>query len=129
MPLARLGLVIPAGAAERLVQTIGLPAARDMLLTGDAVDGVRAERIGLLSRVIDANQLEATTEQLVRVIAHNAPLSLQAMKRVLDRLAPKLSAEDHAELDTERLRISRSQDMREKLHAFFERRAPVFRGV
>ena len=51
------------------------------------------------------------------------------MKRVLDHLAPKLGPEDLAELDAERFRLSRSQDMREGLQAFFERRAPVFRGV
>lgn len=129
MPLAKLGLVIPAGAAERLVQAIGVSAARDMLLTGDAIDGVRAERIGLLSRIVDRNQLEATTEHVVRVLAQNAPLALRAMKQVLDRLGPRLSVADHAEFDAERLRLSRGDDMREGLQAFFERRPPVFRSV
>jgi enoyl-CoA hydratase/carnithine racemase len=129
MPLAKLGLVIPTYAAERLIQTIGLTAARDMLLSGDAIDGGRAERIGLLSRLSDEHDLESTTNALVQSISKNAPLSLRAMKRVLDGFAPRLSEEAQATLDAERLQISCSEDMREGLLAFFERRAPVFRGV
>ena len=86
MPLAKLGLVVPCEPAERLVAVAGKTAAADMLLTGDAIDGVRAERIGLLTRLVDADQLEAQTEAIVRRIAGNAPLSLRAMKAMLAAL-------------------------------------------
>jgi enoyl-CoA hydratase/carnithine racemase len=128
MPLAKIGLVIPAYAAERLVQTVGLTAARDLLLTGDAIDAQRAERIGLLSRLVDDNDLAATTDHVVQALAQNAPLALQAMKRILASLAPTLTAEQHATFDAERLQVSRSEDLREGLQAFFDRRPPVFRG-
>ena len=88
MPLAKLGLVLPCQAAERLVDMAGKTAAADMLLTGDPIDGVRAERIGLLTRLVDADQLEAQTEAIVRQIADNAPLSLRAMKAMLAALGP-----------------------------------------
>jgi enoyl-CoA hydratase/carnithine racemase len=129
MPLARLGLVIPTEPAERLVNIVGPARARDLLLTGDAVDGVEAERIGLLSRLVDAGQLVEKTEELVRRLAANAPLSLLAMKRLLDRLGHMLPPQERDAFETERLRIGGSEDMREGLRAFFERRAPVFRGV
>jgi enoyl-CoA hydratase/carnithine racemase len=128
MPLAKLGLVIPAYAAERLVQTVGLSAAREMLITGEAVDGVHAAHIGLLARVYDADQLEAAVEKTVASIAQNAPLSLRAMKRIINQLAARLDADARAALDAERHDVSRSEDLREGLNAFFERRAPVFRG-
>jgi enoyl-CoA hydratase len=129
MPLARLGLVLPGEPAERLVAIAGLTAASDMLFTGEGVDGVRAERIGLLSRLVEAEHLTARAEALARQIANNAPLSLRSMKSLLGRFGQRLSDADHAHFDAERIRISRSDDMREGLLAFFERRPPRFKGV
>jgi len=129
MPLAKLGLVLPCEPAERLVAVAGKTVAADMLLTGDPIDGVRAERVGLLTRLVDADQLEAQTEAIVRQIADNAPLSLRAMKAMLAALGSTFQPDDLERFDTERLAISRSQDMREGLQAFFERRAPRFTGA
>jgi len=129
MPLARLGLVLPCEAAERLVAVAGRTAATDMLLTGEPVGGVRAERIGLLTRLVDADRLSAETEGIVRMIADNAPLSLRAMKAMLSALGPTFGPGEIERFDKERLEISRSQDMREGLRAFFERRPPVFTGA
>lgn len=129
MPLAKLGLVLPCPAAERLVDMAGKTAAADMLLTGDPIDGVRAERIGLLTRLVDADQLEAQTDAIVRQIAANAPLSLRAMKAMLAKLGSTFLSRDLERFDAERLAISRSQDMREGLQAFFQRRPPKFTGA
>jgi enoyl-CoA hydratase len=129
MPLARLGLGLPCEAAERLVDAVGKTAAADMLLTGDAIDGARAERVGLLTRLVDHDQLEAQTEAMLRQIAANAPLSLRAMKAMLAALGSTFWPHDVERFDVERLAVSRSQDMREGLQAFFERRPPRFTGV
>jgi enoyl-CoA hydratase len=129
MPLAKLGLVLPCEAAERLVAIAGRTAAADMLLTGDAVDGVRAERLGLLTRLVDDGQLVTQTEALVQLIAGHAPLSLRAMKAMLAALGSRFQPDEIERFDRERLAVSRSEDMREGLRAFFERRPPVFTGV
>jgi enoyl-CoA hydratase/carnithine racemase len=129
MPLAKLGLVVPCEPAERLVAVAGKTVAADMLLTGDPVDGVRAERVGLLTRLVDADQLEAQTAAVVRQIAGNAPLSLRAMKGMLAALGATFQPGDFERFDAERVAISRSEDMREGLQAFFERRPPRFTGV
>ena len=129
MPLAKLGLVLPCAAAERLVAVAGRTAAADMLLTGEPVDAVRAERIGLLTRLVDADRLVATTDALVRAIAANAPLSLRAMKAMLSALGATFQPEEIDRFDRQRLAISRSEDMREGLRAFFERRPPQFTGA
>ena len=129
MPLARLGLVLPCEPAERLMSIAGASTASDMLFTGDAVDGVRAQSAGLLTRLVEDAQLAAQTETIVRQIASNAPLSLRAMKRLLNSIGTTLPDEDRERFDVERLAISRSEDMREGLRAFFERRSPIFRGV
>jgi enoyl-CoA hydratase/carnithine racemase len=129
MPLAKLGLVVPCEPAERLVAVAGKTVAADMLLTGDPVDGVRAERVGLLTRLVDADQLEAQTAAVVRQIAGNAPLSLRAMKGMLAALGATFQPGDLERFDAERVAVSRSEDMREGLQAFFERRPPRFTGV
>jgi enoyl-CoA hydratase len=129
MPLAKLGLVLPCEAAERLVVVAGRTAAADMLLTGDPVDGVRAERLGLLTRIVEADRLVAETEALVRLIAGHAPLSLRAMKAMLAALGSRFEQSEIERFDRERLAVSSSEDMREGLRAFFERRPPVFTGA
>ena len=128
MPLARLGLVLPCEAAERLVAMAGKTAAADMLLTADAVDGERAERVGMLTRLVAVDQLEARSEAIVRQIAGNAPLSLRAMKAMLSALGSTFRSDEIERFDAERLAVSRSQDMKEGLQAFFERRPPRFIG-
>ena len=129
MPLAKLGLGLPCEAAERLVAMAGKTAAADMLLTGNPIEGLRAERVGLLTQVVDADQLEAETETIVRQIASNAPLSLRALKAMLAALGSTFRSDDLERFNAERVALSRSQDMREGLQAFFQRRPPQFTGV
>lgn len=129
MPLAKLGVVIPTFAAERLVQLIGLAEARDMLITADVVDGIKAERIGLMSRLVEHDLLSDAARHLADAVAANAPLALMGIKHVLNHLAPTISPEARATLDAERHAGGQSDEMREGLTAFFERRAPVFKGL
>jgi enoyl-CoA hydratase/carnithine racemase len=123
------GLGLPCEAAERLVDVAGKTAAADLLPTGDAIDGARAERVGLLTRLVDHDQLEAQTEAMLQQVAANAPLSLRAMKGMLAALGSTFGADEVERFDAERLGVSRSQDMREGLQAFFERQPPRFTGV
>src|SRR5688572_13218376 len=104
MPLARLGLVVPWFAAERLAAICGIAAARDLLLTAEIVDASRAERLGLFTRVADAGRLEADAAELTAAIARLAPLALRGMKRVLAR-THAAHPTDSADLDAERLAI------------------------
>jgi enoyl-CoA hydratase/carnithine racemase len=127
MPLAKLGLVVPSFAAERLVKLCGIAAARDLLFTADIIDARRAERLGLFTRLAEPDRLDAEALELATAIARLAPLALRGMKRALARIQPGPDA-GHAELDEERRRISQSDDAAEGLAAFLERRTPVFHG-
>jgi enoyl-CoA hydratase/carnithine racemase len=128
MPLAKLGLVLPCAPVERLVAVAGKTVAADMLLTGSPIEGVRAERVNLLTRLVDDDRLKPATEALVQQIANNAPLSLRAMKAMLQALGSTFHPADMDRFEADRVAISRSQDMREGLEAFFQRRPPEFTG-
>jgi enoyl-CoA hydratase/carnithine racemase len=129
MPLARLGLVAPTYAIKRLIETAGLSATRDLLLSADVIDGAAALRVGLLTRLVPAGELDGAVDALARRIADCAPLSLREMKRAIARLTSPLDPQVLADLDAARIEISRSADMREGLQSFLDRRSPLFRGV
>ena len=128
MPLARLGLVAPAYALKRLIETVGVSAARDLLLTADVVDASTALRIGILNRLTTADELGEHVTSLVRRIVECSPTALREMKRALTHMTSRLEPELLAELDAARIEIARTSDMREGVRAFLDRRPPVFRG-
>jgi enoyl-CoA hydratase/carnithine racemase len=129
MPLARLGIVVPFVLAQRLTDTIGLAAAKDLLFTAEPIGGERAFQLGFATRLASASELPAETERLAQRIAGNAPLSVREMKRVLNRTVSSTRQLADDELETARLAVSRSEDVQEGLQAFLERRTPAFRGV
>jgi enoyl-CoA hydratase len=129
MPLARLGIVVPFVLAARLIKIAGSAAAADLLLTAELVDGEKAVQLGLATRLVPADRLEAETAAVAAKIAANAPLAVREMKRVLRAAAPSSAPASVDEFETARRRISHSEDVREGLRAFAERRAPVFHGL
>jgi enoyl-CoA hydratase/carnithine racemase len=128
MPLARIGIVVPFVLAQRLTDLMGLPTARDLLLTGDTIGGERAFQLRLATRLTAAEGLGATARQVAERIAANAPLAVREMKRLLRRTAASAAIGGDAQFDEARRRISQSDDVREGLEAFLERRPAAFRG-
>src|SRR5260370_18337964 len=122
----RVGRGAPWAAA--LPWLIPPRAAMEILLTADLIDADRAERIGLVNRVVPDAELREQTQQLARRIASNAPLSVLAAKTTV-RLAAEapLSA---AVQDAERVwaPVHTSQDAQEGPAAFSENRAPALQG-
>ena len=128
MPLARLGMVAPAYAIKRLMASIGMAAARDLLLSADIVNAEHALRLGLLTRLTKAEEAGGAVSRLATQISGLAPLALREMKRAIAQLSSNPSPAAEAELDRIRLDVSRSADLREGLSAFLGRRQPIFRG-
>ena len=129
MPLARLGIVVTFVLAQRLTDTIGFAAAKDLLLTAEPVTGERAYQLGFATRLAAGDTLMSETQRLAERIAANAPLSVQQMKRVVGRTVRSTQPVADVELEAARVSVSRSEDVHEGLRAFLERRDPVFRGV
>jgi enoyl-CoA hydratase/carnithine racemase len=131
MPPARLGLVYSHTGLRRFLQAIGAPRTRELFMTGEHIDAATALGWGLVNRVAPAASLESAALELAGTLAGNAPLSQRGNKRViaalLDAEGP-LAAKVEQELIELRLASFASQDIREGMHAFAEKRPANWRG-
>jgi enoyl-CoA hydratase/carnithine racemase len=131
MPPAKLGLVYSHTGLRRFIDAIGAARTRELFLLGSYIDASTALAWGLVNRLAPAATLETTALELATELAGNAPLSQAGNKRVIAAL---LSAEGELAPDVEQELIElrrasfASQDMREGMRAFAERRAPRWRG-
>ncbi|HEY8526359.1 MAG TPA: enoyl-CoA hydratase [Acidimicrobiales bacterium] len=117
IPAARLGLAVDAWTVRRLGRLAGQGPARAMLLAADVLTGEDAYRLGLVQRLGTLDDALAWAEE----IAALAPLSIQAHKAALE-------ADSEAEVEAALARAWASEDAREGVAAFRERRPPAFRG-
>lgn len=130
MPPARLGILYGRKGVERLIETVGPAAAKELLLTGSLVDADRAHHIGLLSAVVPADELLAEARRITDLLAANAPLSVAGSKRMVDLLARPgaPSGADDAALAEIQHEVWNSEDAVEGARAYRDRRPPEFKG-
>lgn len=128
MPLSRIGLVVPFPMVQKLVDELGPSLARQLLLTGEPIDGAAAARAGLVHRLVAPEELDEATAELARTVAARAPRAVQTMKAMVHRALSLREGVPHADLTAEALAIRDSDDAREGLAALAERRPPAFRG-
>ena len=130
MPPAKLGLIYGHTGLQRFIDTIGVPRTKELFLTGRNVDAERAGEIGLVNWVVDDGELGGAGIELAAEVAANAPLSMKGNKRAVDTLNayPRLTEEQERELIELRESCFRSEDFREGVRAFAEKRKPRWRG-
>lgn len=130
MPPAKIGLVYGHTGLRKFLDTVGLARTKELFLTGRNFDAARAELIGLVNEVVPDGTLEAGSVELAALIAANAPLSMRGNKSAIDTLNqnPVLSDAQEAGLIALRESCFESQDFREGIAAFAEKRKPVWRG-
>jgi enoyl-CoA hydratase len=126
IPAGRLGVFLSPANVQRLATLVGQGAARDLLLTARTLDADEAAAIGLVQRRVP-NALDAALE-LAAEVAALAPLTVQGHKRALNLVAGGVDAAALAEMRELEERAFASQDLREGLAAFAEKRAPRFEG-
>jgi enoyl-CoA hydratase/carnithine racemase len=131
MPPAKLGLVYSHTGLGRFIDAIGAARTRELFLLGRHVDAPTALGWGLVNRVAAPDELERVALELARELAENAPLSQAGNKRVIAELLRAGRALD-PQVEEELIELRRasfaSEDMREGMRAFAEKRPPRWRG-
>lgn len=116
------------GGTQRLSRTVGKAKALEMILTGQVIEGEEAVRIGLINRLVDAADLIASTREIARKMALQAP---QAMKYAKEAISQGLEMNIHQGLRLEAdlyFLLHTTGDRREGIEAFLEKRKPQFKG-
>jgi enoyl-CoA hydratase/carnithine racemase len=130
MPPAKLGLIYGHTGLARFIDVIGVARTKELFLTGRELAAPRAEEIGLVNEVVPDAQLESAAVELAAQIAANAPLAARGNKRAIETLAafPRLSPQQERELIELRRSCFGSEDFREGIRAFAEKRKPRWSG-
>ena len=128
-PEVKLGITPGYGGTVRLPRLVGRGRAAELLLSGAMLDAQEAYRIGLVNRVVSAEQLIPECEKLLRAILENGPLALAGCLRMVDE-QEDLSLADALALESRRFgELAGSADFKEGTAAFLEKRKAVFGGV
>jgi enoyl-CoA hydratase/carnithine racemase len=130
MPPAKLGLIYGHTGLQRFIDAIGVPRTKELFLTGRNLEAERAEEIGLVHEVVDDDAVENASVNLAAEIAANAPLSMKGNKHAIDTLNSyaRLTPEQERELIELRESCFGSEDFREGITAFAEKRKPNWKG-
>ena len=122
------GLICDVGGLWKLPSIVGPAKAAELLFTGDPINAAEAERIGLVTRTVPHEELMPAAEAMAARIAANSPLALRYMKEGLR----KTTHGDPREIGGWAIeiiyRLFATEDHREGVRSFLEKRAPVFTG-
>lgn len=127
-PEINLGIIPGYGGTQRLTRLVGKTKAKELVYLGEMINAQRACEIGLINQVIPAGQLMEVAMDWAKKLASKAPITLGLAKRAIDEgfeVAQRAGLDLEARLFGE---VTTTEDMREGVAAFLEKRQPVFKG-
>jgi enoyl-CoA hydratase/carnithine racemase len=129
IPSARLGVVISFSDTKRLFDLVGPAVAKEMLMTGRRLSAREALAVGLVNQVAPDPSLRKATLDLAGMIGANAPYSVASAKAMVDHCRRDADLSSVSSTDADRpLRCYETEDFREGVQAFLEKRPPQFTG-
>ena len=127
-PELKLGVIPGAGGTQRLARAVGRARAMELVLTGRRIGAAEAERMGLVTAVVPAAEVVTAALDLAARIAAMPPLAVQAAKAAVNA-AQELPLADGLRFERDRFeRLFGTEDQREGMAAFGEKRTPTWRG-
>jgi enoyl-CoA hydratase/carnithine racemase len=128
LPEVRIGVIPGYGGTQRLAREIGVGRAVEIMLTGKTISGNEAFELGLVNRLVEANDLLGSVSELAKDIESLSPLSIRAcLKAVIE--GADMPLQEGLELETALFAsLFATEDFREGTAAFLEKRQPRFKG-
>lgn len=128
IPAAKLSIAYAPESVKRLIDLVGPAHARMILYTGSRIDAAEAQRIGLINKMVEDEDLNDEVLDLARIIADNAPLSVAASKLTINEMLKDASKRDTDAMARMMQTCFDSADYKEGRTAFMEKRAPRWQG-
>ncbi len=125
---AKRGLSIDLGGSWFLPRRVGLHKAKELALLAEIIDAAEAERIGLVNRVVPVAELDAAVGDWARRLADGPPIALAQTKQLLDRSSERSLPEALAAEAAAQVVNFGTEDTREAIAAFLQKRTPQYRG-
>lgn len=127
-PEVKLGIIPGDGGTQRLPRLVGLGRAMEMILTGDFIDAQEAYRIGLANRVVPHDELMEKTMDLAQKIAKRPPLAVRYAKEAVNRSQEGDTVSGYALESYLHALTCTTEDKKEGVQAFLEKRKGAFKG-
>ena len=127
-PEVKLGIAPGYGGTQRLPRLVGKGVAMQLILTAEMIDAAEAYRIGLVNKVVPANELMAETEKMLRGILSMGPLAVRLSMEAIDH-GLEMTLDEGLLLEANHFGLlAATQDTKEGLSAFLEKRPAKFTG-
>ncbi len=123
---AKVGLVPDCGGLYFLPKSIGLAKAKELMFTGDLIDAAEADKLGLVNKVYDTASIDEAVEKMATRLANSAPIAISLIKKYINQ-EPTLDDALLTETVAQPFCMS-TEDFKEGVTAFKEKRAPKFHG-
>jgi enoyl-CoA hydratase/carnithine racemase len=122
------GLVGAGGSTQRTTRLVGIRKAKEIIFTGERLSAREAERIGLVNKVVPADELESATYEMAAMLVERSPVALRIAKMLINR-ALQIDDSTAQELEVMSSLVNcTSEDSQEGMKAFNEKRKPAFKG-